>query len=291
MVQCTSQLRQMGQALVMYDIDHNRQLENYPDRLTHLHALGYAPDARIFVCPMDSTKAQDVVLKPGKPKDDKSDWRERVGFAANGIPEQNSSYLYEFSTRSCQSYKKNASNQFEWIGSGFGTDALIGWYTWEQVAGDEQPALDEYYYYDFELGYWGDESRFYLITPNPQQVDRDTNFQITWQEAKFWQLEYGDVYTTGVAWPGDMYVPYIWSDEPAWTIGTDAEAQHGYARTWMPIVRCFWHCTPALIDMADEFNYGPEEVLNLAVDGNIFYSVPGWEQTAWKYGRFSNPEY
>src|SRR5205823_516105 len=55
-IQCTSQLRQISQAFVMYDLDHDRVYENYPDRVTHLKELGYAADPRVFICPMDYTK-------------------------------------------------------------------------------------------------------------------------------------------------------------------------------------------------------------------------------------------
>ena len=121
----------------------------------------------------------------------------------------------------------------------------------------------------------------YIYSPaSPRRIDRNGDFVVTWQEAKFSQLYEGDVYTTGCAGPGDMYVPSTWSDEPWFNIGVEDVSQHGYNRTWMPIVRCFWHMDPRKVD--DETM---EQVLNLSIDGNTFYSVPGWEQTAWKYGR------
>lgn len=280
--QCTAQLRQLGQAMVMYDIDHDRVYENYPDRLTHLRALGYVADARIFVCPLDTTKAirggpsNTTTLKPGNPKDDKSYWAERNGNSSNGMREENCSYLYEFSTRTCQSYIKNADEQWEWTGSGFCTDALVSWFDF--FADDTSDSGPDSYVNNGDCGF---SSNYSIYSPvSPLRVDRNRDGIVTWQEAKFSQLEEGDVYTTGIAGPGDMYVPASWSDEPYWNIGLDDVAQHGYNRSWMPIVRCFWHMDPSRVD--DETL---EQVLNLAVDGNTYYSVPGWEQTAWKYGR------
>ncbi|HYG73597.1 MAG TPA: type II secretion system protein [Planctomycetota bacterium] len=300
--QCSSQLRQLGQALTMYDIDHDRQFENYPDRLTHLHALGYARDPRIFVCPNDYTRAQTLgeaaVLKPGNPIDTKYYWAERFNDPpSQGMRLQNCSYLYEFSTRDCQSWQVSNGKR-EWVGSGFGTDALVGWYSEAKVDGydrtpentsdpeNDVPPLD--YYYDYlSIGYADYWDQDYLVyPPDPIDVDRDLNFMVSWQEAKFWQLANGDVYITGEAGPGEMYVPAVWSSEPYMSVYPgDEGARGGYPRTWLPIVRCFWHCNPLWVDKADEDNFGPEEVLNLAIDGNLFYSVPGWEQTAWKFGR------
>src|SRR5688500_15269335 len=54
--QCTSNLRQIGQALAMFDLDVDRDYENYPDRMTHLHKLKYTSDFRIFLCPNDASK-------------------------------------------------------------------------------------------------------------------------------------------------------------------------------------------------------------------------------------------
>ena len=101
---------------------------------------------------------------------------------------------------------------------------------------------------------------------------------VTWQDAKFWQLNNGDVFVSGYSPPGDDGIPSNWTYAP-WDAYNPYQ-QNPYPRTWMPIVRCFWHCTPALVDIADTNNQGPEEVLNLSLDNTIFLSVPGWEQTA-----------
>ncbi len=264
-MQCTSQLRQLGQALAMYDIDHNREMENYPDRLTHLTYLGYAPDERIYVCPMDYTKAQaaDKTLKPGNASDKKSEWAERI---SNGNNERNCSYLYEFSTRPCQEY--DVDTDFWDSDYGFAAEFLVLWDEFGDVWYTEPGIMDR-------------DGYNYIVAGSLKGM-------VTWQEAKFWQLNQGDAYTTGYSFPGEGGVPASWSSEPWDEIGFTAEPMRGYARTMMPIVRCFWHMNPELVDKADETKL--EEVLNLALDGNTFYSTPGWEQTAWRLGHTTYTE-
>jgi prepilin-type N-terminal cleavage/methylation domain-containing protein len=246
LTQCMSQMRQLGLAMQQYDQEHDAQCENYPDMLTYMYAWGYVADPRVFICPMDYTKAAltgtAATLKPGSPSDTKYDWAERL---SNGGGQRNCSYLYEFSTRPCDTW---------WA------DALVMW--------------------DADMP-WGLDIAF---PEDKAYVDRNGDGVVTWQEAKFVQLENGDVYVTGISSPGDGYIPTVWSSQPWDTIDLTAYPMHGYPRTLMPIVRCFWHCTPSLVDLADNQNRGPEEVLNLALEGNTFMSVPGWEQTAWKYG-------
>jgi type II secretory pathway pseudopilin PulG len=248
--QCTSNLRQLGQAMLMYDIDTERDYENYPDRLTYLAKFKYAVDERIFLCPNDSSKGIANTLKPGAPSDTKIQWAERQ---SHGNGELNSSYLYEFST--LYEYTYDAADT--WTGS------------W--------PAMF--------LVYW-EMGQAWSVESEPERVDRDSNGVITWQEVKLWQLNNADVYISGTSPPGVDGIPDGWSDEPYNMVDNiDIFPMQRYPRSWLPSVRCFWHCTPAMIDKADYLNGGPEEVLNLAVDGNVFYSVPGWEQTAWKFGR------
>ena len=282
-VQCSSQLRQLSQAMMMYTTDHGRDSECYPSYITDLKKLGYVPGQAIFVCPEDLTHATlssngKSSLKPiyqtaaqsptgiQVPSDDKSDWAERVStnYAAN------CSYLYEFSARPCQQYDTNIQDWIPNSPSSFAYDMLAWW--------------------DDPNGIYGDVS---LWPPDGIYVDKRGPDKTTgigtasWQDVKFWQLANGDVYNTGNALPGDTdvngnkIIPEDWSSDPWDQIaqGT-ADAQHGYPRTWMPIIRCFWHMTPQLVD-----SQTCEEVLNMSVDGNTFYSVPGWEQTAWTYGR------
>jgi hypothetical protein len=303
----------------MYDTDHDRMIENYPDRLTHLFDYQYVLDARIFVCPMDPIRRDPAAprkdenycglpsLKPiyrrGEryreasdpaaqiPYDDKADWAERAGIVdeyptENGEvirrPERNCSYLYEFSSRECERWEGGAENP-TWSNSPstWCSDFLVSWYNDDRYYndpywGEEQwPVADTY----GEDGSW---DIIYLIVPaNPKDVDRNGDGVVTWQEAKFSQLENGDVYNTGNNGPGDRNIPSSWSTDPIDTIPFgENPRQHGYPRNWLPMVRCFYHMTPQSIDYE-----GFEEVLNLAVEGNTFYSSPGWEPTAWKYGR------
>lgn len=270
LVQCTSNLRQLHQAMMMYDQDHDRDLENYPDRVTHLYDMGYAPDLRIFICPMDTTKAgadgQSVKLKPGEPVDNKENWAERKfqntkdDYWADGnrvYKQQNCSYLYEFSGRPCQTFIVDSVGGVWDDNTGFAAAFLVDW---------------------DEAGQWWTDPE--PMVRHSLQPDDATDI-VTWQEAKFWQVAKGDAYTSGFSSPGSDGIPSNWSDEPYYS---DWTMDH-YPRTWVPILRCFWHCTPELVDEADTRNQGPEEVLNLSLDGTMFYSVPGWEQTAWRYGR------
>lgn len=50
------------------------------------------------------------------------------------------------------------------------------------------------------------------------------------------------------------------------------EQMQTYAGTKIPIVRCFWHTKPPLMDNTDI-------VINIAYDGNITISGPAWEDT------------
>jgi hypothetical protein len=111
-------------------------------------------------------------------------------------------------------------------------------------------------------------------------MDRDGDRQITMQEAKFWQLNNGDQYTTGWLMPGDQGFPTGWSPVPSDTCFDDSNMMREYPRSLMPMVRCFWHIPPPLVD-----DQNTEMTLNLAIGGNTFFSAPGWEWTAWNYGR------
>src|SRR5262245_59103266 len=69
--QCQNNLKELGAALVLYQTFQGRECNAFPPRLTYLSDLQYVGDDRLYVCPMDSTKAikhaswkQDT-LKPG----------------------------------------------------------------------------------------------------------------------------------------------------------------------------------------------------------------------------------
>ena len=297
-VQCASNLKQLGYAMIMYQSFEGRDTNAFPERLTHLAdpQHQYVNDVRLFTCPMDLSHGTGGPLKPGSPSDTKANWHEHSGdtaYAGDARKMFNCSYLYEFSTRPCQTYDR-ASDTFtadDWI-----TQFLVEWLP-DPTNGDIPTP------YNDDSG-WSDPNG--QITPLPSHmnrfnlVDGSGNGVITWQEAKFWQKENGDVSCTGLAAPGDVPAfPSLWFSsldvdgfqmDPLDMIysGFDldgstimyANPQHGYPGSWLPIVRCFWHQTPQFVD-----NESYEEVLNLAMDGNTFYSAPGWEQTAWNHGR------
>lgn len=289
--QCAANMRGIHQAMMMYSIDNARVGEVYPGYITNLYGSGgdgggYVSDPRMFVCPMDDTNATKnrygntalkpiYSLSPAIPKDDKSDWAERIDSSKNTW---NCSYLYEFSTRICQTYTVDLANiDFggswnDYSPSSFGNTYLV--------------------FYDSDAeAYWGADG----YDPDPLYLDRTRNFSdvdgwttgyVTWQDAKFWQLAYGDIYCTGYedwtnggypAPPGEFKDPIDWYiDHDIWE---DKYKMGGYSRTWMPMIRCFWHQTPQKIDNEDV-----ELVQNVALDGNIFNSAPFWERTAFKYG-------
>jgi prepilin-type N-terminal cleavage/methylation domain-containing protein len=298
--QCQNNLKELGAALTLYQTFQGRTYGSYPDRLTHLYDLDYVPDDRLFVCPADTTKAQPHankalnVLKPGNPADNKATWAERTNTPyANwdgDSRQRNCSYLYEFSTRIAQSYDRSDPDPTMWVldpSSPYGTwpgDFLVEWF--DDGTGVNSPCSDATGDQNFgSIDYFGvpapsHMSRFNLV----DSVDPSIGL-LTWQEVKFFQMEQGDICNTGLAAPGfDNAYPAGWfagGDSPWDIIDYDTIfPQHGYKDTWIPIVRCFWHQTPALID-----NEAYQGVLNLAVGGNTFMSAPGWEQTAWQYGR------
>lgn len=293
-VQCSTNLRQIQQAMVMYSNDYSRLGEVYPDYITNLYGSsgqqgsGYINDLRAFVCPMDNTNAQKnsygkTALKPiysvtpKIPIDDKSDWAERY---ANGLNQQNCSYLYEFSNRICQTYVFNTSSGFTYWNDGtpssFGSTYLVRYDSdFQQFYGangqDPDPLLI-------------DRARNYVTLP-----DGTTQGTITWQDAKFYQLENGDIFCSGLEdWTNGGYpqppasavepTDYYLNNSDIYV--DDSLKMGGYPRTWMPMIRCFWHQTPQKIDSEDT-----EQVLNVALDGNIFSSAPFWERTAFKYGK------
>ncbi len=286
-IQCAANMRGIHQAMMMYSVDNARVGEVYPAYITNLYGVGgdaggYVSDARMFVCPMDDTNATKnrygntalkpvYSLSPPIPQDDKSDWAERNDFNKKTW---NCSYLYEFSTRICQSYTIDdfGGTWTEYSPSNFGSTYLV------------------YYDSDIELYSptdWGFDPLFIDRLRDLTIVDGvPVSGYVTWQDAKFWQLAYGDIYCTGYedwsaggfpAPPGDFKDPIDFYDEHE--IWDDKYKMSGYPRTWMPMIRCFWHQTPQKIDSEDF-----EMVQNVALDGNVFNSAPFWERTAFKYG-------
>jgi prepilin-type N-terminal cleavage/methylation domain-containing protein len=152
------------------------------------------------------------------------------------LDEKPCSYLYEFSMRPC------------------GDDMDGWWYDWLIVW-----EWDEYFGWRADFVWFED-------------VDRDGDGIITWQEAKFFQLDNGDIYSSSFGFPGDGDVPSDWPD-----IVDDQYPILSYSRSLMPLVRCFWHMP---VNKVDDQNC--EQVLNLALDGNLFDSGPAWEPHAYR---------
>lgn len=89
------------------------------------------------------------------------------------------------------------------------------------------------------------------VMANAADVDSNADGVVSWGETKWYQLRNGDQFTkSSTNWPIT-----------------------GYPSTYFPVVRCFWH--------AKKPNDNKEtEILNVAVDGNIFESGPKWESNA-----------
>ncbi len=275
--QCGNNMTQLHEALTMYSIDNNRVYETYPVYLTNLFGItqdngivngAYINDDRVFICPMDDSKATVNTygvtalkpiysINPPVPADDKHDWAERF---SNGMSQRNSSYLYEFSGRICETYiPDDFGGSWNYEPSTFCDSYLVS-------------AVDHFFYPD----------PWEIVRDGIPQADGSTG--ITWQDAKFFQLHESDVYLTGVGFSPDNYPdpPPNFEDPSDWYFDNNIDPENqacSYSRTWMPIVRCFYHQTLMHID-----SEAYEEVLNLALDGNIFSSSPYWERTAFKYG-------
>ena len=275
--QCADNLNQIYHGLAMYSLDNSRDGELFPYSMTNLasgDASGsYVSDERVFVCPMDFTKAGQAAgsattLKPGKPLDTFSTSAERVGNTNPDfgylLNQRNSSYKYEFSGTICETYVPDSDPDFSvWNGDRAGVCS-------------------------FYLVSKAD----YLNAPLPNEVDRNgvvfknsngniTSIGVSYADFKFHQLNYGDIYVTGAGAPPTP-PPYGFLDPIDYysTNGIDfTEIVTSYSRSWLPVVRCFWHVNANHID-SPYF----EEVQNIGLDGNVFYSEPYWERTAFKYG-------
>jgi len=212
--QCKSQMSQFYKGIVIYDDDHNRYAENFPPRLTTMFHEKYVQDGRAFLCPLDP----NIGREGGKPAIASNQYPETdEGPGLNSLPSDNPwcSYMYEFSGATCTWWDGWVEYYYQ------GVPYL------PNVPGD--PSIP------------GD-----IIDTNS---DGSTG-RVTWQETKFYQQEWGDLFLHG---SGD------------WT--------GGYPRTWLPIVRCFWH-------QDDPDTESEARIMNLGMDGNIFDSTPQWENTA-----------
>ena len=76
-------------------------------------------------------------------------------------------------------------------------------------------------------------------------LDTNRNDEVSWQEAKYFQLHNGDVTNGSKRYPANRF----------------------------PVVRCFWHIDD--IDSKTE-----EDILNISDAGNIYWTTVTWETTA-----------
>ncbi len=163
--QCKSNLSQFTKGIMMYDTDHDRLKENYPNRLTDLYQEGYVNHSRAFLCPLDGTRGREGG-KPTKVKNQYPELDEGPGKGSPVMPPDTpwSSYMYEFSGALC-----------DW------------WEDWVEGP-DGFPPYGPYY--DEDTGTWDTDS---IEGDEPEEViDTDWNMRVTWAEAKFYQQRYGD---------------------------------------------------------------------------------------------------
>jgi prepilin-type N-terminal cleavage/methylation domain-containing protein len=202
---CQNNLGQFHKALTLFDQNHNHLSEDYPDRLTYLSTGSATGIGARFV-------AEDKLYQC--PSDDSRG--HQGGKPPPPLVQRQYDELDEGPDKG-DAPVKCASNA-----------------PWSS------------YMYEFSGATCKPADRAYLVkagTPDAD-VDKNSDGRITWQEAKFSQLERGDQYFAS-----------------------------GYPRTWFPILRCFWHSKQPDKDVE-------LEVYNLAIDGNIFPSGASWELIA-----------
>lgn len=217
--QCESNLKQFIQGILTYDIDVKARTENYPKRLTELYFKKYIPEPRVFLCPLDRSLGHEGG-KPNVVADQFAETDEGPGKGTPACADDTpwSSYLYEFSHAQC-----------DW---------------WDSY-------LE---YYDPETDTFDTPTVTGPFPKNGMVIDTDVDDSVgyvSWQEAKFYQMTYGD---------DNLHFTENWKG--------------GYPESWFPVVRCFWHTTDADSDTK------LREIDNVANDGNIFQSGPMWEETA-----------
>ena len=117
---------------------------------------------------------------------------------------------------------------------------------WQQSAEADEPACSFLYELCGATATWGWAS--YLGgKPTVADLDTDKNGEVSWQEAKLWQLVRGD---------------------------TTQSAPTGYAKNRFPVVRCNWYGYPDSKDKPDD-----RTVISLAADlETVFLSKPWWEK-------------
>jgi prepilin-type N-terminal cleavage/methylation domain-containing protein len=205
---CMSNLTQLHKAFVLFDQYHDVQREDYPLRLTYLRT---------------------------------------------GSPRTGGKFASEDRLFQCPADKNhgekgskppNAAKRYEELDEGPGMGAVGD----PPCSGDAPFCSYLYEFSGAKCSWWKTE----MLKGNDGFTAVDTcggengmpDGKVSWQEAKFYQLEHGDSYQ-----------------------------ETGYPRTWFPILRCFWHTqSPDAADGSKD-----QEILNLAIDGNFFVSGVEWE--------------
>jgi hypothetical protein len=208
---CRFNLVQFHKALVLFDQNHDAQREDYPLRLTYL-LTGSASIGAKFVQEdklFQCPADQSCGKEGGKPASAKKQYTELDEGPGMGAD----------GDPPCAANAPLCSYLYEFSG------AECSWWNSGMLKGDD---------------------RFTALDTGGNQ-DRTSDGKVSWQEAKFYQLERSDAYM-----------------------------ENGYPRTWFPILRCCWHAkSPDTADKSDD-----QEILNLAIDGNFFVSGSDWETTA-----------
>ena len=102
---CKSNLKQFHLGLTMWDMEHDHDIENYPDRLTGgpaqsgLLYQGYNKDQRLYQCPLDSTRGQQGPSPVGCTQHPEANEGPSLNGCAADAPY--SSYMYEFNGSPC----------------------------------------------------------------------------------------------------------------------------------------------------------------------------------------------
>jgi len=200
---CNSNMRQIWLAMNVYRNDNEKDGDYFPYRITWMLRDGYIDNAKIFLCPMDSSKGAEG----GKPPKSAQQFVETDEMGSSAFPGRGTcpcSYQYEFSGADCS---------------------------------------------------WGFTSIGAPPYPRPNSYfDTDGNNRVSWGEAKWKQLQFGD--------------HYLHADVAAY----NAMELKGYPPSLFPVLRCFWH-------QQNPDSNTEQNVFNQSFEGRFFRSGSLWETT------------
>ena len=153
--QCQSQLSQLYKAILLFDNSKKsgNSVENYPDRLTHLHGDAgrerFVADGRVYLCPLDVSLGKEGGKPPAAlsqfPETDEGPGLNKGG---GGDPACDpkapySSYMYEFSgakvTWGTWPLEADRDNN--------------GWFSWKEAKLDQQVHEVSTYHLSGQMGY------------------------------------------------------------------------------------------------------------------------------------------